>query len=179
MGVTLYFNGVVYDEAAAARVVAKARAYAFERAWRPEGIAPRRGVAFLPHVWCDPFRLEIDDALGVWGFVKTQFAGPDVHIEIIGLLEKLQPDFMELTVEDEGGYWGTHDRARLAASLHEMQRRIEARAAEQPGAKLMVRRANGRIVDYAVPLRVSAPADEASRRCATPRSSAPPSATAE
>jgi hypothetical protein len=47
-------------------------------------------------------------ALGDWVSVKTQFAPPDVHARIVGLLKYLKRRYIsDLEVTDEGGYWET------------------------------------------------------------------------
>ncbi|MCK6692591.1 MAG: hypothetical protein L6Q97_10870 [Thermoanaerobaculia bacterium] len=46
--------------------------------------------------------------------VKTQFAGPDVHIALVKLLKYLEKKYLDaVEVTDEGDYWETEDRARL------------------------------------------------------------------
>lgn len=46
--------------------------------------------------------------------VKTQFAGPDVHIALVKLLRYLENKYLDaVEVTDEGDYWETEDRARL------------------------------------------------------------------
>lgn len=46
--------------------------------------------------------------------VKTQFAGPDVHIALVKLLKYLENKYLDaVEVTDEGDYWETEDRARL------------------------------------------------------------------
>lgn len=46
--------------------------------------------------------------------VKTQFAGPDVHIALVKLLRYLEKKYLDaVEVTDEGDYWETEDRARL------------------------------------------------------------------
>jgi len=46
--------------------------------------------------------------------VKTQFAGPDVHIALVKLLKYLEKKYLDdVEVNDEGDYWETADRALL------------------------------------------------------------------
>ena len=47
-------------------------------------------------------------SFGAWVSVKTQFAPPDVHVRIVGLLKYLKKAYIsDLEVADEGGYWET------------------------------------------------------------------------
>lgn len=51
-------------------------------------------------------------------FVKTQFAPVEVHIAICELLRFVKDNYMPgLKVRDEGGYWQTGDREKLAMHL--------------------------------------------------------------
>lgn len=50
-------------------------------------------------------------------FTKTQFAGVDVHIGVCELLRLCQQHGVELEVTDEGDYWETGDRQRLAERM--------------------------------------------------------------
>ena len=57
--------------------------------------------------------------------VKTQFASPDLHVWIIGLLKHLKKRYMaDLEVSDEGGYWETGDRKALEASMQFINNKI-------------------------------------------------------
>lgn len=50
-------------------------------------------------------------------FTKTQFAGVEVHIGVCELLRLCLQHGVELDVTDEGDYWETGDRQRLAERL--------------------------------------------------------------
>jgi len=53
-----------------------------------------------------------------WVSVKTQFASPDLHVWIIGLLKYLKKRYMsDLEVSDEGEYWETGDREALVSMM--------------------------------------------------------------
>ena len=47
--------------------------------------------------------------------VKTQFAPPEIHVEICDALHRLQEEFgrEKLSVDDESGYFQTRDMAAL------------------------------------------------------------------
>jgi hypothetical protein len=60
-----------------------------------------------------------------WVSVKTQFASPDLHVWIIGLLKYLQRRYIsDLEVSDEGGYWETGDRKALEAKMQFLSEKI-------------------------------------------------------
>jgi hypothetical protein len=60
-----------------------------------------------------------------WESIKTQFATPDLHIWIIGLLKHLKKRYMaDLEVSDEGGYWEAGDRKALEASMQFINNKI-------------------------------------------------------
>ena len=106
-----------------------------------------RGVALIPHFACEgiPF-LFLPDGTLVDGYVedgkgnapslyplaliKTHFAGPEVHAEVCDFLEDIQKNaFPGLVVDDETGYFGSHDTDALEATFREaweeLRRRID------------------------------------------------------
>jgi len=53
-----------------------------------------------------------------WIHMKTQFAAPDLHIWLVGLLKYLKRNYISnLEVSDESGYWETGDRAELERKM--------------------------------------------------------------
>lgn len=47
-------------------------------------------------------------SFGAWVSVKAQFAPPDIHVRIVGLLKYLKKKYIsDLEVADEGQYWET------------------------------------------------------------------------
>lgn len=90
---------------------------------------PVAGLAVLPHADAEPFLLQFDADLYMQQSCKTQFAPPQVHVEIIGMLREMAPCFEALTVHDEGGYWETGDRAHLEDRLAECRALIDKIAA--------------------------------------------------
>jgi len=67
-------------------------------------------------------------------FVKTQFAPPEVHVWIVGLLKYLQKRYISnLEVSDEGQYWETGDfrilkkkRDFLAEKIDQVSRKLSS-----------------------------------------------------
>jgi hypothetical protein len=53
-----------------------------------------------------------------WIPMKTQFAGPDTHVWVIGLLRYLKKRYISnLEVSDESEYWDTGDRRKLEEDM--------------------------------------------------------------
>jgi hypothetical protein len=51
-------------------------------------------------------------------WAKTQFAGVEIHITIIGILKYIKKKYMpNLVVEDEGSYWQTENRELLEKKM--------------------------------------------------------------
>lgn len=84
-----------------------------------------RGVIMSPHSKSEPVMLLYDEAGIVMFSTKTQFAPPSAHMAIVALLEELQPLFATMEVNDEGGYWGTHDVAELHRRLEFLNNAID------------------------------------------------------
>lgn len=62
----------------------------------------------------------------VYQWTKTQFAGAEVHITLIGLLKYIKKAYMpNLTVKDEGEYWETENRELLEQNMGIINSAIE------------------------------------------------------
>ena len=171
-GITLHFEGTAANAGAVARVVDTVAAQAERRGWRyqrvgggevatldattlrllqaaqgAEDLDDLRGIVVYPHEMSEPLYLVFGSKLRTKNFVKTQFAGADVHIALIELLEAVKPLFADLEVDDEGEYWSTHDRARLDQRLAAAASAMGALHAKMPDARGPVKRPDGRIVD--------------------------------
>lgn len=49
-----------------------------------------------------------------WCSTKTQYAGPEIHIAIVKLLDYLNKKYkLSIVARDEGDYWGSFDSSRL------------------------------------------------------------------
>jgi len=61
-----------------------------------------------------------------WVFVKTQFASPEVHVWIVGLLKYVKKRYIsDLQVSDEGEYWETGDMRVLREKMDLIGEKIE------------------------------------------------------
>lgn len=166
MGVTIHFEGRLANDVSIDRVVEVAREYAKHQGWRTDEVneasvtlqrvreeepqdytGPVRGLVLHPHEWSDPVRLEFDETRYIQDFAKTQFAGGEVHTQVIELLDSLQPYFATLAVDDEGEYWGTRDLDALSRHLSNTSGALEDYLREHPGSKGPVKLESGRIVD--------------------------------
>lgn len=66
------------------------------------------------------------DPQEAWVSVKTQFASPEVHVWIIGLLKYLKKRYVsDLQVSDEGQYWETGDIRILKDKMDLINEKIE------------------------------------------------------
>jgi len=164
MGVTIHFNIQLADLAALRDVIADVRRYAKTRRWparefvdvsplfvecEESSPADRRvsGVEVLPDEWCEPVRLEFGADVRCWGFVKTQFAGVEVHRQVIGLFDEIAPRCASLRVDDEGEYWETRDASRLAKHIATCDYLVREMLKQHPRARGPVRIAGGRWAD--------------------------------
>ncbi|MGB8399184.1 hypothetical protein, partial [Bradyrhizobium sp.] len=151
------YQGKAKNAAAVEKILAVARSAASDRGWGvreanvasasvSRGVAgkeskekeyqgPPSGIVIYPHPMCEPVHIQFGTDLLMRDFVKTQFAGADVHVEVVGLLRKLRPLLADLQVVDEGEYWETGDRARLAAQIATVNAMIESIRKSRPGVK--------------------------------------------
>ena len=80
-------------------------------------------------------------------YVKTQFAGAAVHIQIIELFDLLRPYFKKLAIEDEGEFWEKRDRAVLEGNIRQVDSMIQEIKKKDSKAKGPVRMKSGRMLD--------------------------------
>ena len=85
---------------------------------------------------CDPIRLTlISQGIlkpeQVWIAVKTQFAGSETHIWIVGLLKYIQKHYLpRLQVRDEGEFWETGNYELLERKMNLINDRIDIISSE-------------------------------------------------
>lgn len=166
MGVTIHYEGRLRDDASFERVMKVIETFARAAGWRTELVAseharltrvideedadydgPVRGIVVYPHDDCDPMALVFGSDLFAQDFVKTQFAGVDVHRRVVELLQAIEPHFSSLMVEDEGEFWETLDAQVLEMHIENTNRVLAEYLAEHPGAQAKVKLPTGRMVD--------------------------------
>jgi hypothetical protein len=166
MGVTIHFEGRLRSRRDLALLVELARGTAERLGWphRPiaeerahlarvreeedwDYVGPTTGIEVLPHERCDPLRLEFDSDLYIQEFIKTQFAGPAVHAQVVQFLRTLEPHFDSLAVEDEGELWSGGDNATLQEHFSAFETALAEYLREHPEAEGPVRLESGRWVD--------------------------------
>jgi hypothetical protein len=82
------------------------------------------------HLLSPMSRLMINDGHllpeATWISIKTQFAGPDTHVWIIGLLKYLKKCYIsDLEVSDESEYWETGDRGKLESKMELLNKNMQ------------------------------------------------------
>jgi len=167
MGVTIHFEGKLRGPEAFNELLQVASDYSRAMKWSIQPIeedrvtllrvrkdesewdytGPVRGVALFPHDDCDPVRLEFDDNFYFQEYTKTQFAGPEVHVWVVGLLRRIEPLFEQLTVLDEGEYWETSDLSVLKRHMDTCDQIIQQELQRCPHAAVKVKMPDGRIID--------------------------------
>ena len=166
MGVTIHFEGQLKSDNDFDSVMTKAKTFAQtndmpysnfteplkklgrvkdEQDWDYEG--PTKGIKILPDENSDPLWLEFDKNNYIQEYCKTQFAGIDVHLQIISFLKEIQPHFIELHVTDEGEYWDTEDKSLLQESLDNYFAAAEKAKTENPKLSGPFRLKDGRLID--------------------------------
>ena len=100
-----------------------------------------------PHLDCEPFTLGPDENGIIENWVKTQFAGPEIHIQILDFLSRIAPYFDTFAVEDEAEFWETQDRTVLEGHFSQINAVLRNMMEENPNARLQLRMPSGRIVD--------------------------------
>ena len=62
-----------------------------------------------------------------WIAVKTQFAGPEIHLWVVGLLNYLKEHYIpDLEVSDEGEYWETGNFDVLKEKMNFLDQKMDA-----------------------------------------------------
>jgi hypothetical protein len=169
MGVTIHYEGKLSDRESLQQCLRIASDFAASHQWTSELIereearlprffneerfeyfGPTRGINVYPHENCEPVTLEFDRNLFLQDFTKTQFAGAEIHIRVIELLRAIEPCFASLEIFDEGEYWESSDRAQLETHLKANAEALTRRIAGHPSAKVMVKTADGKIVDATI-----------------------------
>ena len=105
-----------------------------------------KGISFKPHPECESMSFffssdgKLCDPMGVvlvcegslnpedaWINVKTQFAGPEIHLWVVGMLKYLKEHYiLDLEVNDEGEYWETGNFEVLKEKMNFLNEKMDA-----------------------------------------------------
>ena len=165
-GVTIHYEGRAPDPAAVEQVLAAASEEAKRNGWQirddsssdislkrvvDEKDVPYRGsvrgIVLQPRRECEPIHLQFDSNMFMQDFVKTQFAGPEIHMQVARLLQVIQPLLRSLKVEDEGQYWETGSKSTLEGHMAKVNTLMVEMKRSKPGLRGPVTLPSGRIVD--------------------------------
>ena len=165
-GITINYEGTAASPDAVGKILAAVAGFAKKNKWKVEDASATKGqlqrvidekdkdydgkisgVVVLISDDCEPLYFQFGDDLFMQDYVKTQFVGADVHIQIVQLLESLRPFFKKIDVIDEGEYWDTHDKSVLAGHIAKVKSMIEGIKKRNPKAEGPLRMKSGRIAD--------------------------------
>jgi hypothetical protein len=148
MGVTIHYSGALANAAKAEALLKQASLLAAKLNWDFEiADTPNARIAIYPHPDCEPLTFDPDENGLLENWVKTQFAGPETHIQIVGFLAQIAPYFVNLIVEDEAEYWESRNREILEGHINQINEVLRDMQQENPAARIQVREPTGRIVD--------------------------------
>ena len=167
MGVTIHFEGRIKHPKAYPLLLDVLQEYAAVHGWAVKQISEEQrtlervrdekdwdysgitfGLELQPGENSDPLRFEFDKDYFVQEFIKTQFAGVSLHIDVIKLFRLIQSYFDKLDIFDEGEFWETNDAVRLTEHIENCNKALQKMLSENPKAKGPVRLDGGRIVDF-------------------------------
>ncbi len=171
-GVTIHFNGQLKDPATVNDVAEAACAVAASNAWSCTTVSSpddpaldsitveslrkldeigelsiANGVVIYPGDMSEPLYLVFGKNGKLDNFIKTQFAGTDTHIAVIGVFDAVQPFFEQLEIQDEGRYWATRSREKLDEDISSVASQIATIKLQNPNAIGPIKRPDGRILD--------------------------------
>jgi hypothetical protein len=92
--------------------------------------------------------MEFDQRGRLSGWVKTQFAGPETHIEVVEFLRQLKRFVGKFGVRDEGEYWETRNEETLRWHIGRINELIQEAVDKNPNIRTRVRMPNGLMIDY-------------------------------
>ena len=165
-GVTIHYEGTAVSPDAVAKILAAVSSFAKKKNWKIEEASAVKGrlqrvidekdkdyegkitgVVVRVADNCEPLHFQFGEDLFMQDYVKTQFAGAEVHIQIVELLESLRPFFAKIEVVDEGDYWDLHDKEVLQGHIAKINSMIEDLKKKNPTAQGQVKLKSGRIAD--------------------------------
>ena len=151
MGVTIHYAGQLHDPANHQPLLDFVQVYALRSGWSfaklPFVVGTLQGFVVRPHPDSEPVEFIFGNRNRFSSWVKTQFAGPDIHIQIVRFLRQIKPTLGRLGVSDEGEYWTTENRETLEWHINKVNELIASYVIENPQIQTKVRTSDGRIVD--------------------------------
>lgn len=165
-GITIHYEGKLASTNALTNVLDAATNFATQHGWKwvavqtnrvemtrffhekeQKYIGPLTGVVLFPHEMCEPLHIEFGSDLVMQDFVKTQFAGVEVHIAVVEFLRRVKPLCQELNVFDDSEYWETNDRPMLESHINTVNKLVTQMKKEKPSSRGPLKLKDGRIVD--------------------------------
>lgn len=144
-GVTVHYSGELASGTNPQQAITAAADFAKKSGWQHK--VEHNGITLFPAEWCEPLHLSFNGSVLAEDFVKTQFAGVDIHVKVVQLLRTLKPLFSRLNVDDEGEYWETRNMGKLEANIKAVNLMLQQIKQEHPSAKGPTRLPDGRIID--------------------------------
>jgi hypothetical protein len=90
------------------------------------------GFIIQAHPDREPLTFAPDDKGKVDDWVKTQYAGADVHIQISDFLARIGVFFTNLKVDDDTEHWTTRNRESLELGMQQVNEMLEDAVRENP-----------------------------------------------
>ncbi|MBA3028375.1 MAG: hypothetical protein FP814_10710 [Desulfobacterium sp.] len=165
-GITIHYEGHALSHQAVTEIISASSEYAKHQGWKVKDASAENGtlervineknadyegeitgVVLYPHAKCEPVYLQFGEDLFMQDFVKTQFAGTDVHILLIKLFDAIKGKFRNLEIVDESEYWDKRDRDTLERHVRKVNEIIADMKSKDPKAKGPATLPSGRIVD--------------------------------
>ena len=150
MGLSIHYSGVLRDRKLLAPLIAEVKEISETLDWSPHVIDDKdlKGISFAPersepvfltfdrnNRLLSPMNIPVkeiydgvrfDKELLFTTSVKTQYAGPDVHIAVIKFLKYISAKYLEsFTLNDEGNYWETGDEKILCAQFKKYEEALD------------------------------------------------------
>jgi hypothetical protein len=151
MGITIHYAGQLRDPANLENLIAIVRDRSEKAGWGfallPYAVGDLQGFVVHPHPDCEPLEFRFGKRNRFSSWVKTQFAGPEIHIQIVRLLQEIKPVIGRLGITDEGEFWQTGSEETLRWHMNHINELIASYIAENADIQTKVRTPDGRIID--------------------------------
>jgi len=135
MGISIAYSLTLRHPEDIASLLAAARAFALESSWRVQPVVA--GLLLDPGHECEAILLSPGPDGRIADNVKTQFAGPAVHVQVVSLLDRLQPLVASLEIVDDSEYWHTRDLSQLHEVFETEAALIASARQRLPGSSVL------------------------------------------